>query len=348
MKYVISKADLQSTRHEIHSLWEQNLPFLTDFRYVWHYEKNPFGPAICLVVRDEKMDAVGSAALFPRRILLNGKSYSAAIAGDFSINKSHRVLGPALALQKALIASARETGITILYGVPNALSTPVFKTVGYRLLGKLDRMTKPLRSRYYLGRYIKSDLLLSVCSRTVDWGMKAVSAERYIRKSPDRTYAVQDEFDARFDAFWERAAREYPVIAERSSAALRWRFLQSTQERHHIFTLTKNDNHELLGYIVYTQDNSTVRIMDLLARDTEKTFDQLIGGFIRFQRTAGAHSITICYLGNGKLVRKLLRYGFSARPDKDVVMVYLAPGAADASTLMDAQKWHFLSGDSDI
>jgi len=120
MSYSVIKADVQEDRHLILSVWERNFKDVPQERYRWFYENNPYGPASSWLVTDQKTNSVvGSTALFPRRMNLNGEKVLVGIAADFAVNQEHRSLSPALKLQKAVISGCKENKVEFIYGFSN-------------------------------------------------------------------------------------------------------------------------------------------------------------------------------------------------------------------------------------
>ena len=74
----------------------------TERRFQWLYQENPFGSARAwLAIDPNAQEAIGMAALFPRRGLINGARVTCCVLGDFCVSEKYRTLGPALQLQRA-------------------------------------------------------------------------------------------------------------------------------------------------------------------------------------------------------------------------------------------------------
>lgn len=349
MNYSILKADLRKDRENIVDLWKRNFPGLSEERYSWIYEGNLYSSVVCFLVKETEHDRViGAATLFPRRIVVNGKIYLSAIAGDFVVDINHRGLGPALLLQKAAVLSCSRGTFAMLYGFPNKKSETVLLKAGYKVLGDCLRMTKPLRSEYYLQKHIKTSAIRKALSKPVDLTAKVMSKESYYRHN--RKYAVETPlfFDERFDELWGKVSTLVPVIGERSSSYLNWRFKRSPQHDYFVFALTLKENASLLGYIVYSVADNKIAIADLLSIDMDKTFDSLLAEFLISQRKKGISSVSLNYMGTHLLIDKLKEYGFSIREKINKVLFFTSPESPFQSRLSDKENWYLLPGDNDI
>ncbi|MBI5180231.1 MAG: GNAT family N-acetyltransferase [Nitrospirae bacterium] len=340
---------MKKNKEDIVALWKRNFQDVPEERYPWIYEDNPAGSALCFLIQNSKQDTiVGATALFPRRLFINGRPFMAGIAGDFLIDKSHRSLGPALLLQKAAISNCNGKGFNIFYGFPNSQSEAVLQRVGYKIIGDVFRLTKPLRSNYYLKKHIKSRLIAKALSKPADIAMRLVSSENYYKRADRNTIELLSSFDKRFDTLWEKAITKFPIIMERSSSYLSWRYSQSPHNNYNIFALIQEDSREVIGFIIFHVVENRVYIDDVLALDTEAILDALLSEFLIFQREKGMDSVLAGYMGTYNFIKKLLSYGFSIKDKESKVLAYIPSDSPYLSLLLNRENWHLMPGDNDI
>lgn len=348
MSISVLKADLEKDENFILDFWKNNFSSWPEEKYRWFYKKNPYGRAECWVAKrlDSNM-VVGSTAVFPRRFLLKGKYVMGGITGDFGMDKNHRILGPALKLQKSTILSKEESHIDFLYGYPNDLSEPVQRRAGFKIIGNTYRMVRVLRYHNYINRYIDSEVIAKLFSKPIDFIMSFFSKESRYRRYKDFNIELLEAFDRRFDQLWDRASDYYSFIGERTSKFLNWRFTRCPYRDHRIFVMSKKDKAEITGYIVYHISKNNVNIADLFVMDIEKNMDGLISQFISFVRKKGIETISIIYLGNSNLVNKLREYNFSIRDSHRKIVAYVDPDSPFAKDLYDRENWYLMEGDND-
>ena len=126
-KYTIIEADVWKNKEDILQILKRNLKVASTQRYEWNYENCLYGAAQCWLTKNENSNSfVGTAALFPRKIIINRKPVFAGIAGDFAVDKKYRAYGPALKLLKEIQLGLRNTVFKFIYGVPNELSKTLF------------------------------------------------------------------------------------------------------------------------------------------------------------------------------------------------------------------------------
>ena len=125
--YTIIKAEVEKDKENILSILQRNLDIASSQRYDWNYKQCPYGNALCWLAKFEPSNSfVGSASLFPRKLLIKEESTNAAIAGDFAIDKNYRGYGPAFKLHREILSKVNDFGYNLIYGIPNEFSRTFF------------------------------------------------------------------------------------------------------------------------------------------------------------------------------------------------------------------------------
>ena len=345
MSYKIEKVELAKIKQQLIDFRRKNFPDWPVEKFYWFYESNISGMTSCWVIRaSDNDDIIGSAAVFSRKVWFHNKVLIAGITGDFGVAKMHRSLGPALLLQKSAIASCDSHNYDFLYGYSNILSVPVQKRAGFQNLGSAIRLVKLLRSYNYIKRYVRSHILAKIIACPIDIMLKLVSKETYSIPDKNLKTEIIKTFDDRFDDLWNKVAKSFVLIGERTSEYLKWRFFNSPIKEYKIFILTTKD--ELLGYVVFYISNNGVKIADFLNID-DNAFDVLLTMFLRFVRKNGYQTITIIYFGNEKFIDKCSKFSFMKRTNETNITVYLNPKNVLADVILEPNNWYFFEADND-
>lgn len=348
MSYTIIQADLKNHKKDIISLWRRNSQGVPEERYSWIYENNPAGAPICYLLKEnESGSIVGATSLFPRKIFIDGKQINAGIAGDFVVDKNHRALGPALSLQKAAVFHCNGNEFAILYGFPNKQSESVLLRAGYKILGEVVQMTKPLHSYYYIKRYINIPVITKALSNALDFLMKNHPKEIYKKTSNQYSFIILSSFNQTFDVLWDKASTRFIFIGERNSSYLNWRYKESPHNKHNIFALISKDDSKIFGYIIFSLTENRAQIADILFQKDD-ILDTLISSFINMQRRQGVDSISINIAGNRSFVDKLKEYGFSLRSRERKILIYTSSNFLIPLPEIENGNWYLTSGDNDI
>jgi len=348
MKFSIIRSSLQEDKSNIINFWKKNFPKWPEEKFSWFYEKNPFGPAACWTIKDAKSSLVlGASAIFPRRFFINGRSLTGGITGDFGVNPKYRIVGPALQLQKAGISACNEGVFDFLYGYPNKKSEPVQRRAGFKKIGSTHRMVKILSSEYYLARRIKLPLFAKPASKLFDFVLKFSEKETYYKRKDSLSFELLSNFDQRFDNLWKKALNQYPIIGERTSEFLTWRFKQCNYKKYNIFAMMAKTTGDVVGYIIYYNVGNNVNIADLFVQEINRYIDALISEFLLFQRKNSVDTVSAILFGNEDLTKKLKEYRFSTRNDSRDIVLYVPPDSPYSSDLSDINKWYLMEGDND-
>jgi len=348
MKFVVEKANLIIDKQKIIQFWKENFSDWPEGKYSWFYQRNIAGLADCWVVKENgKESVIGTTAIFPRKFRIKGEDYLAGITGDFAVNKQHRILGPALKLQRE-VANACENGkYQFLYGTPNSRSDPVQKRAGFVLVGSAIRMVKVLHTYRYLKRLLKFGFLAKFFSVFLDLVIRIFAKETWYRLDKGLEGKFLKEFDSRFDELWEAGAVNFPLIGERSQKFLTWRFHNCPYQDYTIFVLEKESDKSLLGYLVFTLKEKNIIIIDCFARDKSDIYQNLIAAFLKQARHFKIDSISIIYLGDEFFSSLLREFNFSPRADKRDVVAYIPQKSNLSDLVKNPENWYFLAVDND-
>jgi hypothetical protein len=263
---------------------------------------------------------------------------------DLNVDQKHRTAGPALSLQRAVLAAVASGEIEMAYGFPNRVSEPVLRRIGYRPLGDLQRWVKVLSWRAVFARWGWPRWLSRSAAMVLDPILPRKRVEMFYRRRPGIGSIQVESFDERFDRLWQSAIGQFRILGERSSVYLNWRFSQCPDQRYRAMALTDRSG-DLLGYVVYGRSRGTVHVADLLVAEV-KYLDPLLAEFLWFARRTRADTVVVLYLGSPAVCEALARFGFWQRPSGRKAMVYEQGGTLrDAAGQPDA--WHLTGADID-
>lgn len=340
--YTIEKADHRTHKDRVLALLKRNLD-ITEERYDWNYVK---GPVICWIAKDASGEVVGSAALFLRDMTVNGKPFKAGIAGDFAVDKEHRAFGPAMALQKSIIANLGLDNVDFVYTIPNEKSGPLLQRLGYREISVYRRFVKILKSEYKEGKNILPASMKGIASSITDFALEALSKERRYRRPFSIKVETPAAFDKRFDDLSTDAKKRFNVAGTRTADFLNWRYRESPYRNYAIFAVSR-ENGVLAGYIVYYIYENVAYIADILFDDTRESIKMLLSEFCNQMRDKGAGSISIRYVGGKSLESSIKEMNFiEDKRTQTKMLVY--PGVEPNQFLLNKENWYFLEGDNDV
>ena len=343
--YDLRAANLAKDQDAILHVCQASSLSSTSAKYRWNYERNPIHGAWCEVAVDTATErVVGTTALFSRRLLVDGEQFRAAVAGDFAVEPSHRILYPAIALQRAAVKACNEGGFDVLYAFPNHASRPIQIRAGYKAVGPLRVGVRLLNIGTFLQKHNHDGWWVSATS-VLDWVLNHASKESRIAPLKDYCFCRLDAFDSRFDSFWARALVQFSTVLERSSSYANWRFMECPTKKYSLFAAVERRTGDIGGYVVSWSESGKTRISDIMAFDD--VYDGLLAALIDAERQRGSYCVTIVYLGSSSLIHRLQRFGFIFRRTTSQLLVYVNSTIPALQRLFDASAWYLLDGDSD-
>jgi hypothetical protein len=358
MAYSVAPTHTDSDRARMLALWERNLSFASPGRYDWLYAS---GVADGWLIQPGDEEAVGSVGLMSRTFWIRGESRAVGQAIDLNVNREHRTVGPAITLMRKARDTARAKGMDWIYGVSNPGATRlVEQRLGYRQLGPLERWVCPLRVGPSLGARMTRAWLGKLASPMLDPLLFMRTLGRPRLRDPERRVESTDGFDPRFDDLGRRAAAILPILGERTSAYLSWRFRDGPEFEHHTLCLVKNGGGHAEGaerapaggpiaaYIVYHRRGGLVYVGDFLFTDLDD-FTLLMNEFIRRMHRERAEAVTTVFFGHPGLRRRLRRLGFwRIQTERSVVLNTLGVETSpETAMLQEPDSWFFTQADID-
>lgn len=343
--YNVRLANVVDDQEDILRLCRESGLHCTAERYKWNYLDNPLRSTWSAVaVNFVHQRVVGTTALFPRSLLLNGARLRAAVAGDFAVEPGHRGLYAALALQKAATAACKAGEFDILYGFPNKAARPVQLRAGYQAIGQMISGMRLLRTRTALEKRGRG-LWCPWVADAFDGVLGLLSRDFRTTARGEYAYSCLAAYDERFDAFWHKMLPRFRVVVERTSPYFNWRFRQCPSKQYSLFAAVHTKTAEVGGYIVWWTNDGKTHIYDIMSCDA--AFDGLLAAFIALQRKQNTYCITLSYFGDHELIRRLCKFGFFFRLSQAKVLVHFTPALQASAQLCNPDNWYLLDGDSD-
>lgn len=344
LTYEVRRADPGVERQGILELWRRNLPHFDPDRYTWLYQTNPTVPVSAWTIASPHGGLIGSAGLISRKLRIGTQESRWGQAVDLVVDVPHRTLGPALRLERAITDASCDLGLPVIYAFPNGQSSGLFRRLGYHFLGHLQRWTKPLSTLDFIRTRFKWLPAPRLAAFLLDSGLRLATCEWPHRRATRIRTALLETFDHRFDDLWLRAAGRFPIIGDRSSAYLRWRFAECPSQVYSAFTLLDAQD-QLQAYLVFSHQNGRIVIADLLA-SSPRALRILLREFSSTMRH-GARALSLTYSGAAWVRRSLRRAGFWPTGREGAIMIWHGATAADRPYVLSADNWHLTEADRD-
>lgn len=253
----------------------------------WKYLDGPFGHRIVLCL-DQDGRVVSAYPGVPYPFNCQGRIIRATHLMD---SMSHPKYRGAISGRKGLFVQTAEHYYELYGGDSESAFMYGFPGHRHHLLGKhlLGYASLPAPVLYFQAKKPRFSLLNQFSARVARW-------------EPGQPLEV-------FDTLFRELAPNYPLIAVRDAAFIRWRFLDHPTKCYHIWLASSRDG-RYRGYVVTTRaEGGVVRIVDALLPDEPR----LIRGFLHRLRHAlrsEALSLEAWLPGQHFLLNSFLEAGF--------------------------------------
>ena len=348
MEYnIFVKSDTIFKNEQI-QLWKNNLKNISDSRYNWFYEENPYAVPLTVLAKAENDSVVGSCSLYARDLIGNNSVMRIGIASDFAINEKHRVYGPALKMQRLLVEEGLKQNFDLLFAFPNNNSRALFQRVGYKKLGAINNGVKVLKSKRWISRKVSNKLISTLISLFVDWSFWVFDHVVYLLNGSG--YRVESGFATAddYDGLWERAKNNYPIVGEKSAQYLKWRYVDNPSKEYNFFNVY-NKQRELKGFVVYSIANTQVTLEELFVESPSLKIGFLLSKFILFVRKQKADQINFGYLGFPSVLNEFKKHLFFIKPENRFCLILPSTDhTADSTKLFNTNNWFLFESEMDL
>jgi hypothetical protein len=303
-------------------------------KFDWFYRDCPFGePLLQLLRHGPDATTVGVAAAGRRTFRNGAQALRGGVLVDLTVMPEHRTLGPALTLQQELIARARSE-LDLVYGFPNPKAAPVFKRVGYGLLGELSRHACVLRHRRYLQRRVPG-WLAALAAPLVDLALRV---RRAWRLSGVRTLrpSWSDTPDVAIDSLAQIPA-DTLIHAPRTAAFQRWRFAAGPTPRTRWLHLY--DGERLRAWFACQIEDGTLQVVDFgSAPHGIGAGPAEVLALLRAAQSDGFETVSVQWLAPAEHVAGFAACGFTQRGQRPAFGCWFGDGPMPALYLTAADE----------
>jgi len=317
-------------------------PESTELRFAWLYLANPAGQAQAWVAEDTKTkEVVGTSAVFPRCLYVDGEEARGFVLGDFCIRPEYRSLGPAVQLQRACLEQMSPEIRAMGYDLPGNSMLPVHRRLGTAPQNRLVRLAKPLRVDRKVAERIPIKVLASGL-RLI--GNRVLEARDLLRRKPlkDELAWHRGPFEQEFSTLAARVSANHGIATARTASFLNWRYRAHPLRQFEILTARRDG--ELAAYVILTHDAQDARIVDLFGIQDWELLSGLLAHAVQFLRGLNVVTVSAHVLATHPWIGLFAASGFRPRDSCPVVFYSLEPELA-CKGRPPTTSWFLMDGD---
>ena len=310
------------------------------------YEMNPAGPALVSVAEERSSGSVVAAyAVFPFRLVIEGKSVMVGQRGDLIVEKRCRGQGIFKALRPHAESQSREAGMAFTFSMPNPAAWAGHRRMGCVEVGRLVTMLVPIDAAAIARDFLPDNALGKLASHVL--GAVGSLVWREARHTPSREYSCSSvtHFDERFDDLWQKALGLRDIMIVRDSAYLQWRLSVPGRDQ---WALSIERGGRPVGYaVVRKRSDGVAEIKDLLAAPNEHATETLIHAVVARAREEGMIGVIFQSLEGSPYFESFRSCGFRFMPRASGSGLVLVPGTVKDMPQFWGQnsRWYLTSGD---
>jgi hypothetical protein len=341
--YVVERQDAESSVAVAAELLRQTRDEAVSEEWLrWRYLANPEGRAAVWALRREgSPEVVGHAAAMPRRVMVDGAVRRAWIGGDFSVLPAYRTLGLALRLRRAAREAVDAGEVDLFYSFPNERMELIHAKAGHQLLGRLERLARPVRSGPYLARHWPRPVA-ALLAPPVDLILRLRSPKRAPRDCLV-AHVGRARLDERYDRLCLTAALDGGIVPLKDARYLEWRYLQQPGWAGAFTEVTRHG--ELVGYAAGQVEQGVFSVTDAVALDSGVAL-ALATALVSEARRRDQAGVSFPLLGQGSATRAgFYSAGFRPRVERAAVYVYAGGAIRDFA---QPDRWYLVTGDRDV
>lgn len=327
-------------------------------KWAWRYLENGIDIKLIRLAESAAGDIVGQYALCPVRMRFGEREIIGSLSLDTMVHPEWRGRGIFVELARAVYQDAKEEGVPLTYGFPNANSHHGFITrlQWMDLCRTLPVLVKPLDIK----RLAQTKFENQGTARLVDWLASAGYRLYSLGSSKAADYPSYDVrsvecFDDATDTLWDRCGGIARISLVRDSAFLNWRFVRNPTEEYHILQAWQHK--EVAGYVVLKlADDFGLRVgyvADLLTLpDDDAIAHALMEAALEYFRVKDMDIAGCLMVGNLPWPKQLRKLGFFKVPARLLPQdIYLGvrnnTGEFTDSLLSDWHNWNVSWADHD-
>jgi hypothetical protein len=315
----------------------------------WEYERGPFAPPIIALAHHEHR-VIGQEALFFVPMKCGSREFLGAQSVDTMTDLKFRGKGIFKKLAFLTLEEGERRKAPLFYGFPNRNSYEAYvKKLGWQDVGRIHRYIKVLDLSSALKARLKNPLLCSILGKTATpllglyfWGT-GKKDQRFRLEKVER-------FDSTYDNFWKSLRDRFPIMVDRTSQYMNWRYLEHPSGEYQAYFLKQEAR--IAGVAVirlvqlqYPLGSIGEFFVEGWNEATARVFLTMLLELFKFQKAA---IVASWFVPHSPYISAFKKLGFRLRSKHQSVIAISPDGSLEKSELSRFDNWYITSGDYDM
>ena len=340
---MLEKGDPRLYREEVIALFERHGNRRFRERFDCYYSN--YGQDTSWLLRSRGSGRLlGLCSVVPRKFRCGSAVLKGGVLGNLLVDRESRKTLGALNLVYAAKSLVIRKEIDVLLGITNSQSRQLALRLGFHFLGFWDIHVRVFRPSELL-RFSFSRLA-SLLKPFLDWPARHIIPESTTRTKDFPIMELrQNELSDIPIETW--ASSDGSIVAERSVAYLRWRFLKNPFRQCRVLGLVDPRSGKVCGHLVVTSGSGVVRIWDCCTDSRRLSEAQAILNLCRGWRQGSVFCIAT--LRSSTFSEELQHMGFVRFPYfSGGVVGFWRPDHPLAKQFNKTSAWNLFPGFKDV
>lgn len=206
---------------------------------LYEYFKNVNGNALMRIALDEEKNVVaGQYTVIPMKMKVNKKIIDCLMSVNTLTKEEYRGQKIFTGLADLVFNEGISKGYEFVYGMPNQNSYPGFvKKLNFNDIGSIPLYLKPISPSNIVKDFMNSKVLTLLSKPfNIFFNVKKPKQNQKLK-----LVKLDNDSLELADKFWEKAKDEYPIMIERTSQYLKFRYLDIPRRKYECYYVLENN-----------------------------------------------------------------------------------------------------------
>ncbi|MGB9833529.1 MAG: GNAT family N-acetyltransferase [bacterium] len=317
----------------------------------WEYEWSPFSPPIIALARHQGK-VIGQEALFYVPMKCGERRFLGAQSVDTMTDSQFRGRGIFGRLARLTLEEGKRRSTPLFYGFPNRNSYQAYVgKLGWVDITRVHRYIKVLNLPSALRARLKSPTLCSLLG-WIAYPLVQIYFFGKGRRSQNFSLVQVERFDTSYDKFWETIRNRFPLMVDRTSQYMNWRYLDHPSGEYQAYFLKREGDEEIAGVAVLhlvKLQYPLGSIGEFFVKDWDPEIAQIFLTLVlEHLRSQGAAIVASWILPHSPFVPVFKKLGFRLRSRHQPLIAISPDGSLKVEEFSKPESWYITSGDYDM
>lgn len=320
----------------------------------YEYFNNINGNVLMRIALDEEKGVVaGQYSVIPMKMKVNKKSVNCLMSVNTLTKEEYRGQKIFTGLADLVFKDGADRGYEFVYGMPNQNSYPGFvKRLKFNNIGAIPLYLKPISPSNMIMDFKKSRVL-AILSKPLNIFFDV----KQPKQGKNMKFVELDKSSLKLaDEFWEKVKNEYPIMIERTSKYLKFRYLDIPRRKYECYYILENNVPVAfaVGRVMEVANMKCGMLADFIyLKGHEKAAKNLLKNMHFILKDKGADLVGVMMQSHFKEAKLIKSSGYFKcpkfmEPQPFLLILRTFNEELKNEGINDIKNWFFTMGDYDV